>query len=205
MQIYTRTGDKGKTKLIGGAAVYKDDARVEAYGTIDELNSIIGLARTKIEEWPELDNDLYKIQHYLFDCGNDFASPANNEKYPYRVDETLSTWLEERIDVFTNQAPPVESFILQGGTELAALLHQARTVCRRAERRAVTFMKEEESNPNALKFVNRLSDYLFAVARVANARQDVPDVLYDRGGSVFHLDITKDDIYDEAPDLEVKE
>lgn len=205
MQIYTRTGDKGKTKIMGGSAVYKDDARVEAYGTIDELNSHIGLVRTKLSDWEELDEDLGKIQHLLFDCGNDMATPAGDERYSYRVAEEHITWIEGRIDYYSPLAPAVESFILQGGSEVSALLHIARTVCRRAERRVVTFMKDNESNPHALKFVNRFSDYLFAVARVANARAGVQDVLYERGGAVFHLDVKKEDIYEEAPDLEVEE
>lgn len=201
MQIYTRTGDKGKTKIIGGAAVYKDDPRVEAYGTIDELNSILGLARVKAANWEELSSDLLKIQHYLFDCGNDIATPAGDERYEYRTSAELVDWLEARIDYYSGQAPEIESFVLPGGTELSALLHVARTVCRRAERRIVSFTRTENTNLLALKFINRLSDFLFAVARAANARSGESDILYDRGGKVFHLDIDKNDIYQEAPDL----
>ena len=201
MQIYTRTGDKGKTKIIGGQALYKDDLRIEAYGTIDELNSVIGLIRVKVKMWEDIEQDLLKIQHYLFDCGNDLATPADDERYSYRTSEELIKWLESRIDFYAPLAPAIKSFVLPGGTEVSALFHIARTVCRRAERRIVSFIKENETNFFALKFVNRLSDLLFALARVANARAEEVDVLYDRGGEVFHLDIAKDDIYEEAPDL----
>lgn len=192
MQIYTRSGDKGTTKLIGGEEVRKDNVRVEAYGTIDELNSVVGLTSSFAVDWPELKPELQQIQQFLFDCGNDFATPEG--KYPYRVTEEAVLWLESLIDIYAEQAPEVESFILPGGTALASQLHLARTVTRRAERTCVTFVNEEAHNPYALKFLNRLSDYFFAVARVANAKFDVADVLYERSGKVFHPEITKYDI-----------
>ncbi len=192
MQLYTRVGDKGQTKIVGNYTVSKDSLRVEAYGTIDELNSFVGKAASSDEVWSELEEELYQIQHYLFDCGNDLAT-SNTEKYPYRVNADLVKWLETRIDEYVAEPKPVESFILPGGSSLAADLHIARTVTRRAERRIVSFQTEEETNPYVLQFINRLSDYFFALARVANHRAKIEDRLYERGGKVFHLDYKNED------------
>lgn len=192
MQLYTRVGDKGQTKIVGNYTVSKDSLRVEGYGTIDELNSFVGKAASSSEVWSELEEELYQIQHYLFDCGNDLAT-SNTEKYPYRVNADLVKWLETRIDEYAAEPKPIESFILPGGSSLAADLHIARTVTRRAERRIVSFQIEEETNPYVLQFVNRLSDYFFALARVANHRAKVEDRLYERGGKVFHLDYKNED------------
>lgn len=194
MQIYTRTGDYGTTRIIGGKSVHKDSAQVEAYGTVDELNSLIGTI-VALEETPvEWKEELTLIQQYLFDCGNDLATPEQHDKYPYRTSEELVTWLESRIDEYAPIPPAVESFILPGGTQLASQLHLARTVARRAERRIVTLQHERSINVSVLKFINRLSDYFFALARVANAQAGVADVLYERSGRVFHTDLTKDKI-----------
>lgn len=198
MQLYTRVGDKGQTKIVGNYTVSKDSARVEAYGTVDELNSFVGMAASSELTWPELKKELYQIQQYLFDCGNDLAT-SNTQKYPYRVNSEMTQWLEGIIDGYAAEPKPVESFILPGGTRLAAELHVCRTVTRRAERTIVTFQKEEEMNPSVLPFINRLSDYFFAVARVANFRAAVDDVLYERSGKVFHLDVKKED-YSELED-----
>lgn len=208
MQIYTRVGDKGKTKIIGNYTVSKDSARVEAYGTVDELNSLIGIAQSSKEAWPELKAELQEIQQLLFDCGNDLAT-TNTEKYPYRTDKKPTEWLEQLIDKYAAEPKDVENFILPGGTRLAAELHYCRTVTRRAERTIValnnqiqfskengeyeTKREEAEINPQVLIFINRLSDFFFAVARVANHRSEVEDVLYEKGGKVFHLDVTKED------------
>ena len=192
MQIYTRVGDKGETKIIGNYTVSKDSLRVEAYGTIDELNSFIGKAASSELTWSELKEELYQVQQYLFDCGNDLAT-SNTEKYPYRVDSSEVEWLESLIDGYAEEPTPVESFILPGGTSLAADLHICRTITRRAERRIVTFQNEEETNPYVLQFINRLSDYFFAIARVANFRAGVEDRLYERSGKVFHLDYKTED------------
>ena len=134
------------------------------------------------------------IQQYLFDCGNDLATPEKHEKYPYRTNADLVTWLESRIDEYAPIPPTVESFILPGGTQLAAQLHFARTVTRRAERRIVSLQQEQTINQHVLKFINRLSDYFFALARVANTQAGVEDVLYERSGRVFHTELTKKDI-----------
>jgi len=192
MQIYTRTGDKGYTKIVGGTPVAKDADRVIAYGTVDELNSIVGVAVSMDGTSSALKKELMQIQQYLFDCGNDLATPHG--KNPYRVNSDLTLWLEQRIDEYASVPPVVESFILPGGSKVASQLHFARTVARRAERDIVTFMWTNDMNGEVLKFINRLSDYFFAVARVMNAEQGVKDVLYERSGRVFHTEITKKDI-----------
>ena len=193
MQIYTRTGDNGTTRIIGGQSVYKDDARIHAYGSIDELNSLIGITRSHNLEWLDLNPELLQIQQFLFDCGNDFATPGN--KYPYRINSQAITWLEERIDDYADQTPDIEEFIIPGGSKLSSYLHYARTVTRRVERDCVAFIRQDNIyNQDALKFINRLSDYLFAAARLANYRQDINDITYQRSGKVFHTDLTKDRI-----------
>ncbi|GMB07824.1 ATP:cob(I)alamin adenosyltransferase [Thermolongibacillus altinsuensis] len=184
MKLYTKTGDKGKTSLVGGR-VDKDHLRVEAYGTLDEVNSFVGWAMTLLQDEPFQDiyQELQKIQHELFDCGGDLAIVG--EKIPYKVKAEMVTFLEERIDAYIQEAPPLERFILPGGSPQAAALHLARTVTRRAERCIVSLMKEEKINEIVLQYVNRLSDYFFAVARVVNARLGVKDVEYERSAIVF--------------------
>ncbi|MDN6640601.1 MAG: cob(I)yrinic acid a,c-diamide adenosyltransferase [Tetragenococcus sp.] len=208
MQIYTRTGDQGTTKLIGGMEVPKDDTRIEAYGTIDELNSLVGCIASLPQLALTFKEELIQIQHYLFDCGNDLATPtfkemrknpprtrkANDPLYPYVVQKEIVEWLESRIDSYADIPPEVNYFILPGGTTESAQLHLARTVARRAERQIVTFQKQGQVNPFALKFVNRLSDYFFVLARVVNAQTGKEDIRYERSKKVFHTDLTKDDI-----------
>lgn len=204
MQLYTRIGDKGQTKLVGNYTIAKDSARVTAYGATDELNSLIGVTVTYEEVWPELKDELQQIQQFLFDCGNDLATPQT-KRYPYRVDEKPTLWLESRIDVYAKEPDPIEAFILPGGSKLGAQMHHLRTVARRVERDIVTFFnkmaegeyetdrEESDPNPEVLKFVNRLSDYFFALARVANYRAGVKDIDYERSGKVFH-EMDKDDL-----------
>ncbi|WP_078432744.1 cob(I)yrinic acid a,c-diamide adenosyltransferase [Metabacillus halosaccharovorans] len=184
MNLYTRTGDSGKTSIIGGR-VDKDHLRVEAYGTIDEANSFIGQAMTLLTDpiFQDIYQELEKIQHELFDCGGDLA--VVKEKYPYKAKEEMVTLLEERIDHYVKEAPPLEKFILPGGSNAAAVIHIARTVTRRAERCTVSLQKEMDINGEVLKYLNRLSDYLFAVARVINFRLGVKDVEYERSALVF--------------------
>ncbi|MCL6617082.1 MAG: cob(I)yrinic acid a,c-diamide adenosyltransferase, partial [Anoxybacillus ayderensis] len=159
MKLYTKTGDKGQTSLVGGR-VDKNDVRVEAYGTIDEANSVIGWAMTLLqdEKFRDIYEELQRIQHELFDCGGDLAIVG--EKIPYKVKAEMVTFLEERIDAYIQQAPPLERFILPGGSPQAAALHMARTVTRRAERCVVALMKQQQTNEVVLKYMNRLSDYL---------------------------------------------
>ncbi|WP_042356011.1 cob(I)yrinic acid a,c-diamide adenosyltransferase [Bacillus rubiinfantis] len=185
MSIYTRTGDKGQTSIIGGR-VDKDDIRVEAYGTVDEVNCFVGQAVTELE--PELFKDvlvdLEKIQHELFDCGGDLASIS--EKRQLKLHKESIDYLETKIDEYSKEAPALERFILPGGSKPAASIHIARTVTRRAERLVVTLTKADPKTPVlALQYLNRLSDYFFALARVVNYRLGVKDVEYIRSAKVF--------------------
>ncbi|MHA6253173.1 cob(I)yrinic acid a,c-diamide adenosyltransferase [Oceanobacillus sp. CAU 1775] len=186
MRLYTRAGDKGQTALIGGKAS-KDDIRVEAYGSIDETNSFVGLAVSYLDKelFKDILEDLEKIQHELFDCGTELSNVSKKER-PHELSEDIITYLEERMDVLIDEAPELERFILPGGSQAAAALHVARTVARRAERQIVTlYHSVERINPIPLKYMNRLSDYFFAAARVANARQKIADVEYERSARVF--------------------
>lgn len=185
MKLYTKTGDKGKTSIIGGR-VDKDHVRVEAYGTIDELNSLIGKAITElpVEGFDDILGELLEIQHQLFDAGGDLANVMKERVY--KLEESFIEDLEGRIDVYTSEAPELTKFILPGGSPAAATLHIARTVTRRAERQMVTLQKEIEDVPVVvLRYLNRLSDYLFAVARVVNFRLGIEDIHYSRGANVF--------------------
>ncbi|MDF9415679.1 cob(I)yrinic acid a,c-diamide adenosyltransferase [Bacillus altitudinis] len=186
MKLYTKTGDQGQTGLIGGRAD-KDDARVEAYGTLDEANSLIGLAHANLRQHGELFQDILSelmvIQHELFDCGGDLAAVKPPKEGKLKEDSV--TVLEERMDVYVEEAAPLTKFILPGGQEGAALLHVARTVVRRAERHIVTLAKQEEIPAVTLTYVNRLSDYLFAAARIVNHRLGEADVEYERSADVF--------------------
>ncbi len=191
VKLYTKTGDQGQTSIIGGR-VEKDDIRVEAYGTIDEANSFIGQAMTllKDEQFADIYQELVKIQHELFDCGGDLA--VVKEKYPYKTTIQMVEYLEERIDHYVKEAPELEKFILPGGSGASAVLHIARTVVRRAERCTVTLQKEVEINQNVLIYLNRLSDYLFAIARVINYRLGVRDIEYERSALVFKTKPSKE-------------
>ena len=185
MRIYTRTGDKGQTSIIGGR-VDKDDVRVEAYGTVDEANCFVGQAITQLDKtiFKDILDDLEKIQHELFDCGGDLANVT--EKRPLKLTNEAITYLETRIDEMIAEAPELERFILPGGSPAAATLHIARTVTRRAERQIVTLMKQDSTVAEVpLQFINRLSDYFFAAARVVNFRLKVEDVQYIRSAAVF--------------------
>lgn len=187
MKIYTRTGDKGETSIIGGR-VAKDDIRVEAYGTVDELNGFVGKAMTELDKdlFSDVLKDMEKIQHELFDCGGDLASISN--KRENKLKQEMITHLEERIDAYTEETPDIERFILPGGSKPSATIHIARTIARRAERLVVTLRRQEGSvnlSPITLQYLNRLSDYFFALARLVNFRMEVPDVEYVRSAKVF--------------------
>lgn len=186
MKLYTKTGDAGMTGVIGGR-VRKDDARVEAYGTIDELNSFVGLAVQSAAEdgrCGDLRERLLDIQHELFDCGSDLSCLEAGDR-PHKVTPDRVAALEADIDRLQAEAPPIRRFVLPGGTPLSAWLHVCRTVCRRAERRVVALAGAAETNREVLRYLNRLSDYFFAAARAANARAGVPDAEYVRGADVF--------------------
>jgi len=186
MRIYTRTGDQGETSIVGGR-VSKSSAKVEAYGTVDEANSVIGIAMTFIpESQAEVRAELENVQQMLFDCGSDLARKEGmEERRPFKVTDEAIPHLEARIDAYIAEAPELERFVLPGGSQASAFLHLARTVVRRAERRVVALAREEKVNPHVLTYLNRLSDYLFALARVMNARLGVKDVEYERSAKVF--------------------
>ncbi|WP_010268854.1 cob(I)yrinic acid a,c-diamide adenosyltransferase [Paenibacillus senegalensis] len=186
MRIYTRTGDQGETSIVGGR-VSKASAKVEAYGTVDEANSVVGMTIAFIpESEQEVRAELENIQQILFDCGSDLAKKEGMEaRRPFKVEEDVIDDLEARIDAYIEEAPNVERFVLPGGSQASAYLHLARTVVRRAERRVVALAQEEQINPMVLKYLNRLSDYFFALARVMNYRLGYKDVEYERGGKVF--------------------
>ncbi len=176
-RIYTKTGDDGTTGLFGGNRVKKFSLRIESYGTVDELNAVVGVALT--EEIPgDVRLQLTTISSLLFNLGSDLATPLEPPpSYPIpRITEDQVKQLELWIDTFEEELKPLKQFILPGGTKGSAQLHVARTVCRRAERRVVELGEQEMLSPNVLTFLNRLSDYLFVIARVVNARNNVEDV-----------------------------
>jgi cob(I)alamin adenosyltransferase len=174
-KIYTRTGDKGTTGLGDGSRVDKDSLRVEAYGTVDELNSSIGLlAAHNLPEF--IRPELIDIQHDLFDIGGELSIPGHNTVTDKQVER-----LEVCLDRLNAELPPLQEFILPGGAPEAAACHLARTVCRRAERRVVSLAREEAVNMASQRYLNRLSDLLFVVARVLNQSAGVEDVLWQRG------------------------
>jgi cob(I)alamin adenosyltransferase len=179
IKIYTKTGDDGTTGLFGGERVRKDSSRIEAYGTVDELNSGVGLAAAVAPQ--ALAPVLRDLQISLFVLGADLATPIE-QKITYsipRVEESDVKRLEALIDEHTSQLPPLKSFILPGGTDCAARLHLARTICRRAERLLVTLRDEQEIGAHDLVYLNRLSDLLFTLARRANQLAGVEDVEWD--------------------------
>jgi cob(I)alamin adenosyltransferase len=172
-KIYTRTGDGGKTRLVTGETVAKTDPRVEAYGAVDELNAVLGLVRLETAVDPVLDPILARIQNDLFDLGADLATPDLGGAAALRIVETQVARLEGEIDRLNADLAPLTSFILPGGSRAAAALHLARTVCRRAERRAVAFAGAVSAETAAvhgpaLRYLNRLSDLLFVASRYAN-------------------------------------
>lgn len=173
-KIYTRTGDEGTTSLFGGERVNKGHPRIDAYGTVDETNSLIGLARAHLADRPganRLDPVLQRLQEELFILGADLATPDDAKSVVPRVAATHVEQLEADIDAFDEELPPLKNFILPGGTPGAATLHAARTTCRRAERLTVKATSLEPINEQAAIYLNRLSDLLFVLARWAN-RQD---------------------------------
>ncbi|ASN04690.1 cob(I)yrinic acid a,c-diamide adenosyltransferase [Virgibacillus necropolis] len=184
MRLYTKTGDKGQTSVIGGR-VDKDDIRVEAYGTVDEANSFVGKARSELTDsrFNEVQEELEKIQHELFDCGGDLANKKSNR--PFKLQEESVEWLEQRMDEYIKLTPELERFILPGGSPAASTLHIARTITRRSERLVVSLQKQETIHPVCLMYLNRLSDYFFALARYVNMVQQTKDVEYIRSAKVF--------------------
>jgi len=184
-KIYTKTGDAGDTALGNGARVPKDDARVGTYGTVDETNATVGLAR--LHATGETDTWLARIQNDLFDLGADLCRPETQEDEksahpPLRINAMQVTRLENEIDEMNAALAPLRSFILPGGSALAAHLHLCRTVARRAERQAITLARITQVNEDAIKYLNRLSDWFFVAARAANA-DGKSDVLWVPGAN----------------------
>jgi cob(I)alamin adenosyltransferase len=182
MKIYTKTGDTGETGVFGGPRVAKDHPRIEAYGTVDELNAVLGLARCE-KLPPDVDDLLARIQNELFDVGAELATPRPDALGIARVTPEQAAALERAIDHYEAGLTPLKQFILPGGARSAAWLHVARTVCRRAERRLVTLARQTAGTPEAVSptlviYLNRLSDLCFVLARSLNAEAKVPDVAW---------------------------
>jgi cob(I)alamin adenosyltransferase len=168
MKIYTKAGDDGKTALFGGRRVSKDSVRIEAYGTIDELNASLGVVLNAVEE-ENLHAILTTLQHELFVLGADLAAPLDTKNVSIsRIDATHVTRIEEQIDTLEAQLEPIRYFILPGGSEASSRLHVCRTICRRAERHIVQLATLEDINDFDIQYINRLSDFLFVLARYAN-------------------------------------
>lgn len=179
-RVYTRTGDDGTTALGSGERVDKDDPRIEAYGEVDELNSAIGVALT-LELKPVVERTLTRIQNELFHLGSDLCVPEEDkQRRPVpRIEERHVVAMEETLDELTGQLEPLENFLLPGGSPGAAQLHLARAICRRAERRLVTLTASAAVNPSARRYLNRLSDALFVMARFENHANGVAEPLWD--------------------------
>ncbi len=180
-KVYTKTGDKGETGLYGGTRISKASARVESYGNIDELNAFIGVAKSNIKDSKVLDQ-LKKIQFDLFTVGSEAATPADKlmlangkSRLPLIISDHEIEELEHWIDAFEEELTPLQYFILPGGGASATHLHVARTVCRRAERSLVFLNESEEVRPELIKYLNRLSDYLFVLARYVSKIEEQPE------------------------------
>lgn len=168
-KVYTRTGDEGLTDLVGGQRIPKDSLRIESYGTVDELQSVLGMLRAALSEegsQAEIVGHIHRVQQDLFDLGSTLSTPpqfADRVKNP--VTEERIGWLEETMDRWNEELPPLRSFVLSGGGRFSALGHVARTVCRRCERIVLSLSREEEVPSEVLRYLNRLSDFLFVLAR----------------------------------------
>lgn len=193
-KIYTKTGDNGTTGLVRGPRRMKHDLRIEAYGTVDEANCLVGMARLNTASMPKLDRLLARIQNDMFDVGSDLATPGKDPEGSspsLRVTKAQVEWLEQQIDYYNEGLQPLRSFVLPGGTPLAVALHLARTVTRRAERLVVELLsKEPDTSSAVLIYLNRLSDLLFVMARVANANGET-DVLWSPGKFTDTPQVTK--------------
>jgi cob(I)alamin adenosyltransferase len=180
-RIYTKTGDKGETHLAGGQRVAKDSLRIECYGTVDELNAFVGMACiSAAEEVPELAAILRRVQHELFNLGSILATlPKDVHPKQARITGAEIEQLEKEIDRMNADLAPLRSFVLPGGSRLNTELHACRTICRRAERLAVSLAREEETPAEAIQYLNRLSDAFFVWSRWANHVMGVPEVLWE--------------------------
>jgi len=176
LKIYTKTGDDGTTGLQGGRRILKSDLRIMAYGAVDEINSCLGVTLSH-----DLDDDikdlLTRIQNELFVAGSDLSDP-NLDNKKNRVTESMILNLEKNIDKFEEELPPLANFILPGGHKAASYVHLARTITRRAETQVISLAKQEQINPSCQKYLNRLSDLLFVLARTINKRSNTPDIVW---------------------------
>ena len=179
MKIYTKTGDDGTTGLFSGKRVSKTSSYIAAYGTVDELNSFIGFASASCKD-PEISKELFQIQNDLHSVCSDLATPADTNAKIQRLEAERALRLEKAIDVFEKELQPLKQFILARGCELSARLHLARTIARRAEREVLLHSEKEKMNAEVVIYLNRLSDFLFVLARLANHRAKISDVLWDK-------------------------
>jgi cob(I)alamin adenosyltransferase len=181
MKIYTKTGDKGETGLFGGTRISKNSPRIEAYGTIDELNSYIGLAITELHD-SSVKSLLNKIQNQLFIVGSDLAAPKSTEdqkKNIVRIPSEFYEEIEKSIDFYEEKLDKLTNFIIPGGSKSAAILHICRTIARRAERKVVALNSLEQINENIVIFLNRISDLFFVLSRFENKVSNHPDVIWE--------------------------
>ena len=179
MKIYTKFGDSGETALFGGMRLGKDAPRIEAIGTVDELNAYIGYAQTLVNA-ADLSELMTQIQNHLFSVGADLATPETHAKASeFRISEDFTTEMETAIDTLSQELPPLTNFILPGGCTAGAILHIARVVCRRSERCVVHLTREEDVNPEIIRSLNRLSDLLFVLARTVNFRANAPEPIWE--------------------------
>jgi len=177
-RVYTRQGDGGMTQLVGGQQVEKDSRRIECYGTVDELNAVLGLVASE-DARADIQRVIRRVQHELFNLGSDLATrPADRHPQQPVLEEPHVRFLESEIDRMNTELPTLRSFVLPGGGRVTALLHQARTVCRRAERLTVGLARLEEVSPNAVPYLNRLSDFLFVLGRWNAKRRGEEEVLW---------------------------
>ncbi len=180
MKIYTRTGDEGTTGLLGGGRVSKSDRRLSAYGTIDELNAVLGVVRAAGVS-SRCDEILLRLQSQMFHLGAELATPKTSHSATEVLQDKVIAELEAQIDTLEKGLPPLKAFILPGGSPAAAALHLARCVCRRAERLVVALSEQAQVRPLVLKYVNRVSDLLFVLARTVNAEAGVGDTEWEKG------------------------
>lgn len=199
-RVYTKTGDKGSTSLADGSRVSKCDLRLDTYGTVDELNSVVGIVRSVLNDASKLsanrkkliDHWLEAVQNDLFNLGGDLATPiASRWESMVVLGEVEITHLEQMIDLLQEDLPPLKEFVLPGGTSLNAHLHLARTVCRRAERLAVQLQNEAEINPQAVPFLNRLSDFFFVASRWVQFHQGTAETTWKKAGGFRHLNVAQ--------------
>lgn len=177
-KIYTKTGDKGRTALFGGGKVSKDDIRVEAYGSVDELNAQLGML-TDLIEWEEEKKFLLQIQNELFNMGSYLASDVSMLQYLSPLKDSLLKEVEDAIDRMQGSLPELKNFILPGGHIQVSQCHVVRTVCRRAERRIVSLDDDAPEKENILKLINRLSDYFFVLARYIGSRLEIEEIIWN--------------------------